>query len=274
MSILIFDSGLGGLTVLREVQKLMPNQCINYVADDAGFPYGNSEDNKLIERMVKLLTRLIDDYKPNLIVIACNTATTLAIDHLRKHFSLPFVGIVPAIKTASERTESGLVSVLATPATVNSATTHNLIERFARNNQVSLIGTATLAYYVEQSLLGHHVNDDTIRQIISPCFRQHNGRYTDTIVLACTHYPLLESTFKTLAPWSVNWLNPANAVAKQAQRILNELGRDALSTTDQTTPASNTIKNSSFITTGQRCKIRLQPVLEAFHLNSLLTLHL
>ncbi|MDX1731013.1 MAG: aspartate/glutamate racemase family protein, partial [Aurantimonas coralicida] len=116
--ILVFDSGIGGLTVLRELRTAMPDRRFIYVADDAGFPYGDWEEEPLVARILDLFAELIDTYEPSLAVIACNTASTLVLPQLRARFAIPFVGTVPAIKPATERTRSGLVSVLATPGTV------------------------------------------------------------------------------------------------------------------------------------------------------------
>ena len=148
--ILILDSGVGGLTVLREARVLMPDRRFVYVADDAGFPYGGWEEVALRERLVSLFGRLIEDHDPLVCVIACNTASTLALDALRvAHPTMRFVGTVPAIKPAAERTRSGLVTVLATPGTVKRQYTRDLIVQWASKCEVSLVGSVALAGLAE-----------------------------------------------------------------------------------------------------------------------------
>lgn len=132
--ILVFDSGIGGLTVLRELRVMMPDRRFVYIADDAGFPYGDWEEEALRTRIVELFGKFIAEHDPEIAVIACNTASTLVLDDLRRAYPLvPFVGTVPAIKPAAERTSSGLVSVLATPGTVKRAYTRDLINHLAHN---------------------------------------------------------------------------------------------------------------------------------------------
>jgi len=138
MSIMVFDSGIGGLSVLREARVLMPNRHFVYVADDEAFPYGDWEEGALKERMVKLFGKIIPKYNPEIIIIACNTASTLAIHALRDAFpDQQFVGTVPAIKPAAERTSSGMVSVLATPGTVKRQYTRDLIDQYGSRSTAS-----------------------------------------------------------------------------------------------------------------------------------------
>ena len=219
--ILFFDSGIGGLTVLREARVLMPEQHFVYVADDAAFPYGAWEEDALRERLVSLFGQLLETYQPVLCVIACNTASTLALAALREAFpDRLFVGTVPAIKPAAEKTFSGLVSVLATPGTVRRAYTRDLIASYASECQVNLVGSERLAGFAEDHLRGKPVNPDAIRTEITPCFINRDGLRTDIVVLACTHYPFLTNLFRKLAPWPVDWLDPANAIAQRALSLL------------------------------------------------------
>jgi glutamate racemase len=219
--VLIFDSGIGGLTVLREARVLMPDRSYVYVADDAGFSYGDWEEEALKSRIVALFERLIAEHDPELAVIACNTASTLVLDDLRAAFpSVPFVGTVPAIKPAAERTRSGLVSVLATPGTVKRAYTRELIDSYARRCHVRLVGSANLSGMAEAHVRGEFVDDDTVAAEIAPCFVEVDGRHTDIVVLACTHYPFMVNVFRRLAPWPVDWLDPAEAIARRARSLL------------------------------------------------------
>ena len=217
--VLVFDSGIGGLTVLREARVLIPERDFIYIADDAGFPYGGWEEQALRERILALFEGLLKEHDPEICVIACNTAFTLAGADLREQFPhMIFVGTVPAIKPAAERTRSGLVSVLATPGTVKRAYTRDLIQSFATQCHVQLVGSENLARMTEAHIRGETVSDEAVLAEIAPCFIERDGRKTDIIVLACTHYPFMTDVFRRIAPWPVEWLDPAEAIARQARR--------------------------------------------------------
>jgi len=221
---LFFDSGIGGLSVLREARVLMPDWRYVYVADDAAFPYGAWEEDALREHMTALFARLLDDYSPALSVIACNTASTLAIDHLRAVFpGETFVGTVPAIKPAAERTRSGMVSVLATPGTVKRQYTRELIRQYAQKCHVRLVGSDNLAAMAETYVRGEMVDEEAVRREIAPCFREADGRRTDIVVLACTHYPFLVNRFRKMAPWPVDWIDTSEAIARRAQSLADTM---------------------------------------------------
>ena len=222
MTVLVFDSGIGGLSVMREARLVMHEQPFVYVGDDAGFPYGDWEEQALTERMVGLFETLLDTYNPHLAIVACNTASTLIMPALRERFSIPFVGIVPAIKPAAERTASGLISVLATPGTVSRAYTQNLIKQFANRCEVKLVGATQLARMAEEHMQLRPIDTQLLREEIRPCFVQREQRKTDIVTLGCTHYPFLVNEMRKLAPWPVDWLDPAHAVARQARRLLPE----------------------------------------------------
>ena len=151
---LVFDSGLGGLTVLRELARARPDLVLVYAADDAAFPYGRLGDGELVDRVCKVMERLIAEVKPDLVVIACNTASTLVLPVLRARFAIPFVGTVPAIKPACERSKTKRVSVLATPGTVRRDYTQELIREFAGDCKVTLVGSERLASLAESALRG------------------------------------------------------------------------------------------------------------------------
>ena len=219
-TILVFDSGLGGLTVFREVVKARPDARYVYVADDAFFPYGRHEAAALIARLVPLMGKLIAEYRPDLVVIACNTASTLVLTHLRAAYSVPFVGTVPAIKPACASSKSRLVSVLGTEATVAREYTRKLIRDFGQGCEIALIGSARLASLAEAALRAEPVEDAAILAEIVPCFIARGERRTDTVALACTHYPLLLDRFERLAPWPVGWIDPAPAIARRVVQLL------------------------------------------------------
>lgn len=220
VKILIFDSGVGGLTVFREVKRARPDTGFIYVADDAGFPYGDCAEDALIARIRTQVGSAIAQYAPDLVVIACNTASTLALGDLRAHFSVPFVGTVPAIKPACAQSESKRIAVLGTLATVSREYTHALIREFAAACAVDLVGSPRLAPLAEASLAGEPVDDAEVAREIAPCFVDKDGRRTDTVVLACTHYPLLLERFRKVAPWPVTWLDPAPAIARRVADLL------------------------------------------------------
>ncbi|MFT6304052.1 MAG: glutamate racemase [Pseudomonadales bacterium] len=220
MTIIVFDSGVGGLSVLREARMLIHNQQFIYVGDDAGFPYGDWEGEALTHRIAGLFDTLIDKYNPSLAIIACNTASTQIMPELRSRFDIPFVGIVPAIKPAAERTSSGHISVLATPGTIERKYTLNLVDQFASHVQVKLVGATKLARLAEEHLQGIQIDTNLLKDEIAPCFVEHEGKRTDIITLGCTHYPFLVNEMRKLAPWPVDWLDPAEAVARQAVREL------------------------------------------------------
>lgn len=218
--ILVFDSGVGGLTVLSQVRRRLPEARLTYVADNAGFPYGSWEEGALVGHIVALFERLIGDYAPDLCIIACNTASTLVLPHLRVRFATPFVGTVPAIKPAAARTKSGLISVLATPGTVRRDYTNSLIRDFAGDARVTLVGSEHLAGLAEAKLAGREVDRALVAREIAPAFCEDEGRRTDHVVLACTHYPLLLDELAAAAPWPVNWVDPAEAIARRAAQVL------------------------------------------------------
>src|SRR5947209_17430867 len=218
--ILVFDSGVGGLTVFREIARARPDARLVYAADDALFPYGKVPEDELIARVVALMGDLIEAHSPDLVVIACNTASVQVLPALRDRFALPFVGTVPAIKPACAASQSKRVSVLGTEATVAREYTHALIRSFGQGCDLTLVGSARLAALAEAALSGEPVDDDAVRAEIGPCFLEDGAARTDTIVLACTHYPLLTESFERLAPWRVRWLDPAPAIARRVVELV------------------------------------------------------
>jgi glutamate racemase len=213
--ILVLDSGLGGLTVYREIAAARPDAQLLYVADDAFFPYGAHSEAALIARIVPLMGELIAAHCPDLIVVACNTASVQALTALRAQYGTPFVGTVPAIKPACAQSASKRIAVLGTKATVAREYTRGLIREFAQGCAVDLVGSARLAGFAEAELGGSPASDADIAAEIAPCFIDSDGKRTDTVVLACTHYPLLLDRLTRLAPWPVAWIDPAPAIARR-----------------------------------------------------------
>ncbi|KQO61920.1 glutamate racemase [Methylobacterium sp. Leaf87] len=220
-TILVFDSGLGGLTVLEQVRRARPDAAYVYAADDAAFPYGRLDEAALVDRVLAVMDRLVALHRPDLVVIACNTASTLVLPALRQRFTIPFVGVVPPIKPAAEATRSRRISLLATPGTVARTYTHELIESYAAACAVTLVGAPNLAGFAEAELAGTPVDDVRLSAEIAPCFSiSDDGRRTDVVCLACTHYPLLLARFQALAPWPVLWIDPAPAIARRVTQLL------------------------------------------------------
>jgi glutamate racemase len=226
-TILVLDSGLGGLTVYREVIKLRPDARYVYVADDVAFPYGRLSREELSERLLAVMADLIETHRPGLVVIACNTASTIALAQLRERFQVPFVGTVPAIKPACSASQTKLVSVLGTQATVAQEYTRKLISDFGQGCEVTLVGSRRLAVIAEALLRGEPVDDADIADEIAPCFVARDGLRTDTVVLACTHYPLLDAQFARLAPWPVTFIDPAPAIARRVVDLIGAAPADA-----------------------------------------------
>src|SRR5215468_7948444 len=218
-TILVFDSGLGGLTVYREVARARPDARYVYAADDALFPYGAIAEDRLIARALEVMEQLIASHRPDLVVIACNTASTIVLPTLRARLQVPFVGTVPAIKPACAASTTKRVSVLGTEATVKREYTKALIREFAADCQVTLVGSARLAGLAEAALAGETIEDAEIAAEIEPAFVEDGAR-TDTVVLACTHYPLLGDRLTRLAPWPVNFIDPAPAIARRVVELI------------------------------------------------------
>jgi glutamate racemase len=219
-TILVFDSGLGGLTVFSEILMARPDARFVYAADDAGFPYGRLSEDALVARVMAVMERLIGRYSPDLVVIACNTASTLVLPPLRARFPLPFIGTVPAIKPAALASRTGRITVLATPGTVARDYTRDLIETYASGCKVNLVGARRLAGFAEAEMCGAPVSDADLSAEIAPCFVADAEGATDVVALGCTHYPLLLSRLRALAPWPVTWIDPAPAIARRVVQLL------------------------------------------------------
>lgn len=224
--VLVFDSGLGGLTVFREVARAAPAARLVYVADDAVFPYGELAPEALVARVNAVLDVAIARWRPDIVIIACHTASTLVLPHLRSRHAIPFVGTVPAIKPAAAASKSRMISVLATPGTVARDYTRDLVRDYAGDCAVELVGSRRLATLAERAMAGENVSDADIAAELAPCFQTSadGARRTDVVVLACTHYPLLLDRFRALAPWDVDWVDPAPAITRRTVNLLEQAG--------------------------------------------------
>jgi glutamate racemase len=218
----LFDSGMGGLTVARAVRQQLPDAHLVYAADNAAFPYGAWREEALVERIVAVIGGLIERVEPHIVVIACNTASTIALVQLREAYKLPFVGTVPAIKPAAAQTKSGIIGVLATPGTVSREYTHALIHSYAFHCEVVLHGAKRLAEIAEAKLKGAAVDMEELHAEVAPVFKTRDDQRTDVVVLGCTHYPLLVDDIIKVAPWQVSYIDPAPAIARRVADVLDE----------------------------------------------------
>jgi glutamate racemase len=198
--LLFFDSGVGGLSVLQPTRAILPSAPVVYVADNAGYPYGTKSEAELAARVPALLGRLVERFRPRLAVIACNTASTIALDHVRAALEIPVVGTVPAIKPAAEMSKSRVIGVLGTEATVRQPYVDDLAERFASDCTVIRHGSAELVALAEAKLAGQPVSIEAIHDAIAPMIGQPEGDKMDVMVLACTHFPLLAEEIAAAFP--------------------------------------------------------------------------
>jgi glutamate racemase len=198
--ILFFDSGVGGLSVLAPTRALLPNAPIVYAADSAAFPYGTRSEAEIAARVPALLGRLVERYRPRLAVIACNTASTIALDHVRAALDIPVVGTVPAIRPAVQLSKSRVIGVLGTAATVRQPYVDDLAARFAGDCTVIRHGSKELVELAEAKLAGDPVDPAAIAAALAPMRAAEHGAAIDVIVLACTHFPLLDGEIAAAWP--------------------------------------------------------------------------
>ena len=220
---LIFDSGVGGLSVVAEIRDRLPDLQLTYVADDAFRPYGEKKETDLRERLSSLLPVLYDTVLPDLIVIACNTASTTALDDIRAVVPCPVIGVVPAIKPAAETSRTRTLGVLGTPGTVQRKYVDSLIHEFADDCHVVLQGSVNLVDLAERKLAGEILNPADIKRELAPMFEGHVGADIDMIVLACTHFPLLKDELRSVSPQSVTWIDSGAAIARRVETVLANL---------------------------------------------------
>ena len=217
---LIFDSGVGGLSVAAEIRTHLPHLGQIYVADDAFRPYGEKTINSLKQRLPGLIATLTEMCRPDIIVIACNTASTTALKQIRTAVDIPVVGVVPAIKPAAKASQSHVIGVLGTPGTVRRRYVDKLIRDFAAGCQVRLVGSSALVEQAELKLSGRPVDSKVIRAETAPLF-EGPGRI-DQVVLACTHFPLLRSEFEAAAPHPVRWMDSGAAIARRVAYLIGD----------------------------------------------------
>ncbi|WP_300377121.1 glutamate racemase [Henriciella sp.] len=219
--VLVFDSGMGGLTVAQELMARAPNVAVDYAADTGFFPYGDKSDEALRARLPDIAERLVAEACPDVFVIACNTASTLALDEVRARLSIPVVGTVPAIKPAALESRTGTIGLLATPGTIRRQYTADLISEFARDITVILHGSIELVRLAEAYAAGEPYDAAGFAAAQRPLFEAEGAADLDIIVLACTHFPLVREQLAAAAPYPVRYIDSGGAIARQTLRILS-----------------------------------------------------
>ncbi|MBY0563969.1 MAG: glutamate racemase [Hyphomonadaceae bacterium] len=216
---LIFDSGVGGLSVLDAIADAALALELDYVADNLWLPYGLKSDAALRERVPALLQAIASQWTPDVVVVACNTASTIALDAVRASLDVPVVGVVPPIKPAAALSKTGVIGLLATPATVQRAYTDDLIARFAADKIVLRSGSSALVTAAESKLAGAAVDRTAIAEAIDDLFGVPQGDRIDVVALACTHFPLLKQELAEAAPRPVAWLDSGAAIARRTADV-------------------------------------------------------
>lgn len=218
--ILVFDSGVGGLSVLAEIRQRLPACHLIYASDNAAFPYGLKSEAELVARVDEVLHALLAHHPVDIIVVACNTASTLTLPHIRSHFSQPIVGVVPAIKPAAARSRSRIIGLLATPATIARPYTQALIDEHAADCRVIRVGSSDLVRMAEAQLRGQAPDPTQLAHILAP-FTGAEAQGLDTLVLACTHFPLLRASLAPLLP-GIDLIDSGEAIARRVEFLLGE----------------------------------------------------
>ncbi|MEZ5682001.1 MAG: glutamate racemase [Erythrobacter sp.] len=217
--ILLFDSGVGGLTVLAEVRKQLPDAPVIYAADMAGLPYGTKSEAEIAARVAGLLGRMAERWQPRLICIACNTASTIALGMVRDVLETPIVGTVPAVKPAAEQTKTGVFGLLGTEATMRQAYVDKLEHEFASGKRLLRHGANGLVPLAEAKLRGEKISVDAVAKAAMGLVLQAHGREIDTVVLACTHFPLLEEELREAFGKDVTFLHGAEGIARRIAHL-------------------------------------------------------
>lgn len=216
-SILVFDSGVGGLSILAELQKLLPQHQYHYLFDHARLPYGELDEQTLIKGCAELILPMVAQVQADIVVIACNSASTLVLPTLRAALTIPVVGVVPAIKPAAHLSHSKHIGLLATPGTIKRQYTHRLIEQYAKDCQVELFGSSELVMLAEQKCAGMAISLDKLTQLLHPIANSH----IDVLVLGCTHFPMIKAEITAVLGTDIILLDSGEAIARRVQQLLH-----------------------------------------------------
>ncbi len=212
--VLIFDSGVGGLSVYREIEMRLPQLSYTYLFDNAAYPYGELDQQVLLQRVERLITGLVEQEGFDIVVIACNTASTIVLPTLRSKLSIPVVGVVPAIKPASSIANKA-VGLIATPATITRQYTHDLIRSFSADKNVELLGSTRLVDMAEEKLRGRTIDLQELQNILSPLIS-----HIDVAVLGCTHFPLIRDEIQQVLGKDVLLVDSGEAIARRVKSLL------------------------------------------------------
>ena len=217
--VLLFDSGVGGLSVLAEVRKALPAASVIYAADNGGLPYGPKSEAEVTARVCGLLGRMSERYRPRLICIACNTASTIALEMVRDVLAVPIVGTVPAIKPAAALTRSGTIGLLGTAATIRQGYVDRLEAEFAGGKRLLRWAAGELVGAAEAKLRGHSVDPAVFARAAAGLRERPGGSEIDTVVLACTHFPLLAPELAEAFGPQVQFVDGAAGIARRIAQL-------------------------------------------------------
>ncbi len=216
----VFDSGVGGLSILRELKKRMPNENFIFLADQLNAPYGEKSKKELVELALKITNFFVKKHHIKMMVVACNTATSGALNELREQYSFPIVGTVPAIKTASEKTKTKVIGIISTPATSKSLVLKNLIQEQAKGKKVIKVSCNGLAGIVEEGMMGSIESFS----LLSKYLKNIKNSKADYLILGCTHYPFLKTDIKKVIKRPIKIIDSGRAIAEHTKFLLNQSG--------------------------------------------------
>ncbi len=214
VDVMVFDSGVGGLSVLEAIRGRLPNLSYCFVGDNAGLPYGDKSEGWLVDRVPRVIDRALAEVQCKVLVVACNTASTIVLPPLRAKFAFPVIGVVPAIKPAAKMSRKKVIGLLATPATVKRDYTDALIAEFAADCTVVKLGSSRLVTIAEEKLRGIPPNREELKSILSP----FAASLPDVVVLGCTHFPLLRQEISEILTETV-WIDSGEAIAKRVEHF-------------------------------------------------------
>ena len=222
--VLVFDSGVGGLSVWQAIQRLLPSASYDYIADSAFFPYGTKTEEVLLSRVNEVLEAAVPQFTPDVIVVACNTISTIVLPMLRTKLKTPIIGVVPAIKPAAELTKTKCIGLLATPGTIYRSYTDNLIQEFASDCTVIRVGSSELVHLAEAKLRGDKPELVLYRNILQPFLdtEQKLQQTIDCVVLGCTHFPWVRDELSDAFGRALSWIDSGAAVARRVSQILGK----------------------------------------------------
>lgn len=228
--VLVFDSGVGGLSIWEAIKTVMPKASYDYIGDSAFFPYGTKTEQALLERVKDVLDAAVPKFNPDVIVVACNTISTIVLPMLRTNHKVPIVGVVPAIKPAAEQSQTKCIGLLATPGTIHRTYTDNLINEFAADCTVVRVGSSDLVHLAEAKLRGETLDPERLKAVLQPFHEaeQKLGRSIDAIVLGCTHFPWVRDDLSAAYGKSIAWIDSGSAVARRVLQVLGNSAKDSI----------------------------------------------